>query len=123
MSDNEFENGIKYLVENKIIKISEMPQNSQYIQGGIPWVKNLVGMWVSGKASDDDFTNAIEYMKSTGIITVNVQPTQTNIQNQANPTTSASTSINQPLNSSISSNDLPTLIGSGIKLQIVNNTD
>jgi len=122
VSDNEFENGIQYLVENKIIRISEIPQNLQSIQGGISWVKNLVGMWINGEASDDDFTKAVGYMKDVGIITVSVQPIQTNIQNQATPTTSATTSINQILNSSISSNDLPALIGAGIKLQIINNT-
>ena len=122
VSDNEFENGITYLVENKIIKISEIPQHSQSIQGGTTWVKNLVGMWINGKASDEDFTKAIEYMKNMGIITGNSESTQPNIQNQAKPTTSATTSINQTLNSSISTNDSPALIGSGIGLQIINNT-
>ncbi len=129
VSDNEFEKGIQYLAENKIIKISEIQQNSQSIQRVPPWVKNLAGMWVNGTASDDDFTKAIEYLVNVGIITVNVQSTQTNTQNQTTIVTPVTTSTNQtlnsltPLNSTISSNNLPTksLIGSGVNLKIINN--
>ena len=130
VSDNDFEKGIQYLVQQKIIKISEIQQNSQSIQRVPPWVKNLAGMWVNGTASDDDFTKAIEYLVNVGIIKVNIQSTQTNIQNQTTIVTPVTTSTNQtlnsltPLNSTIPSNNLPTksLIGSGINLKIVNNT-
>lgn len=128
VSDNEFEKGIQYLVENKIIKISETQQNSQSIQRVPPWVKNLAGMWINGTASDDDFTKAIEYLVNVGIIVVNVQSTQTNVQNQTTPTTPVLT-INQtnsstPSNPISSSSNLPTrsLIGTGINLKIINNT-
>ncbi|MDR3782672.1 MAG: hypothetical protein P4K92_05120 [Candidatus Nitrosotalea sp.] len=129
VSDNEFEKGIQYLVENKIIKISEIQQNSQSIQHVPPWVKNLAGMWINGSASDDDFTKAIEYLVNVGIIVVNVQSTQTNTQNQTTTITPVTTSTNQtlnsltPLNSTIPSNNLPTksLIGSGVNLKIINN--
>lgn len=138
VSDNDFEKEIQYLIEHKIIKISQIQQNSQSIQRVPHWVKNLAGMWVNGTSSNDDFTKAIEYMVNVGIITVNVPPTLTNTQNQTtvnvqNQTTSApltpvTTMINQtnsssaPLNSITQTNNVPSLLGSGINLNIINNT-
>lgn len=139
VNDTDFEKGIQYLIENKIIKISETSQISQSIQNVPSWIKNLAGMWINGKASDDDFTKAIEYLVNTGIIRVNVQSTQTstqnqtmliNMQNQTTPTsiTSIIPTINQTHNSSSlnstgsPNNSLPSLIGSGVNLKIINNT-
>ncbi|WP_101477981.1 hypothetical protein [Candidatus Nitrosotalea bavarica] len=125
VTDNDFEKGIQYLVQSKIIKISEIQQNSQSIQRVPPWVKSLAGLWINGQATDDDFAKAIEYLVNVGIIIVNVQSNQTNVQNQITPVATINqTNSSTPLNSIISSNNLPTrsLIGSGINLKIVNNT-
>lgn len=137
VSDNDFEKEIQYLIEHKIIKISQIQQNSQSIQRVPHWVKNLAGMWVNGTSSNDDFTKAIEYMVNVGIITVNVPSTLANTQNQTtinvqNQTTPApitsvaminhTNSSSVPLNSITLTNNLPSLLGSGINLNIVNNT-
>jgi hypothetical protein len=137
VSDNDFEKEIQYLIEHKIITISQIQQNSQSIQRVPHWVKNLAGMWVNGTSSNDDFTKAIEYMVNVGIITVNVPSTLTNAQNQTtvnvqNQTTSApitsvtmvnhTNSSSVPLNSITQTNNVPSLLGSGINLNIVNNT-
>ena len=126
VTDNDFEKGIQYLVQSKIIKISETQQNTQSIQRVPPWVKSLAGLWVNGQATDDDFAKAIEYLVNVGIIIVNVQSNQTNIQNQTTPITPvAPTQTNSSTtNSIISSSNLPTrsLIGPGINLKIINNT-
>jgi hypothetical protein len=125
VTDNDFEKGIQYLVQSKIIKISEIQQNSQSIQRVPPWVKSLAGLWINGQATDDDFAKAIEYLVNVGIIIVNVQSNQTNVQNQITPVATINqTNSSTPLNSIISSNNLPTrsLIGSWINLKIVNNT-
>ena len=108
VGDKEFENGIQYLVENKIIKVSNIQQYSQTVKGVPSWIKNLAGMWSQSKVSDDDFTKAIEYMVNFGIIPYNLQSTHTNNQNQITMSTK-------------SSNDVPTLIGAGTKLNIINN--
>ncbi len=86
-------------------------------------------MWVKGQATDDDFAKAIEYLVNVGIIIVNVQSNQTNVQNQTMPiapmlTTNPTLNSSTPLNPTISSNNLLTrsLIGTGINLKIVNNT-
>jgi hypothetical protein len=101
VSDNDFEKAVQYLVEHKIIKISELQQNSQSIQSIPHWIKNLAGMWINGMVSDDDFTKAIEYLVNTGIIPINVQSIQTNMQNQtiSTPTSSVITTTNQAKNS------------------------
>src|SRR5579863_1909032 len=54
VTDNDFEKGIQYLIQSKIIKISETQQNTQSIQRVPPWVKSLAGLWVNGQATDDD---------------------------------------------------------------------
>lgn len=139
INDNDFEKGIQYLINQKIIKISETQQRSQSIQRVPTWVKNLAEMWTNGNASDDDFTKAIEYMVNVGIIPINVSSTQINMQNATTPvpttpapikpvSTASNSTINANPNSLISSNpttlsnNLPTLLGSGINLKIINNT-
>lgn len=115
VSDNDFENGIKYLIEHKVIKISEAQQNPQSIQRIPTWVKNLAGMWTNGQASDDDFTKGIEYLVNIGIISVNVQSNQT-VSTPAN----SSIPTTQTLNSTTTS-PTKSLIGTGINLMIANN--
>jgi hypothetical protein len=124
VTDNDFEKGIQYLVQSKIIKISEIQQNTQSIQRVPPWVKSLAGLWVNGQATDDDFAKAIEYLVNVGIIIVNVQSNQTSVQNQTTPVTTITQTNSSTTNSIISSSNLPTrsLIGSGINLKIINNT-
>lgn len=138
VNDNDFEKEIQYLIEHKIIKISQTQQNSQSIQRVPHWVKNLAGMWVNGTSSNDDFTKAIEYMVNVGIITVNVPSTLTNtqnqttvnVQNQTSPVQipSVTTIVNQNntssthLNSVTQTNNVPSLLGSGINLNIINDT-
>ena len=128
VTDNDFEKGIQYLVQSKIIKISETQQSTQSIQRVPPWVKSLAGLWVNGQATDDDFAKAIEYLVNVGIIIVNVQSNQTSVQNQttlvAPILTTTQTNSSTISNSIIPSSNLPTrsLIGSGINLKIINNT-
>jgi YVTN family beta-propeller protein len=83
IGDDDFEKGIQYLIQQKIIKISNTQQGSQSMQHIPPWVKNIAGFWVDGKASDDDFTKAIEYLMNVGIININFQnsPVSTPVSN------------------------------------------
>jgi hypothetical protein len=124
VSDNDFKKGIKYLIENKIIKISSTQQNYQSIQPIPSWIKNLVAMWTSGQATDSDFTKGMEYLVNIGMITISTQPNQaistptisipstTQPPNPPtiNPTTTLS--VNSPIKA---------LIGTGINLKIINN--
>ncbi|HET6458653.1 MAG TPA: fibronectin type III domain-containing protein [Nitrosopumilaceae archaeon] len=128
IGDDEFMKGIQYLIQQKIIKISDTSQGSQSMQHVPPWVKNTAGFWADGKTSDGDFTKAIEYLVNVGIIQIGTGSTQTSIPTPTPPVippTPPPTQQTPNLNSTISSNTQPyteSLVGTGINLKIVNNT-
>lgn len=70
IGDDDFEKGIQYLINQKVIKVSEKSPSSQSMQQVPIWVKNLAGMWTDGKVSDDDFLKGVEYLVKVGIIKV-----------------------------------------------------
>lgn len=77
VGDSDFEKGIEYLIDQKIINI---PSQNQTTSGAtqIPvWVKNTVGMWADGKISDNDFLRGIEYLVQIGIIQIHISSTVT----------------------------------------------
>ncbi|HEV2193804.1 MAG TPA: hypothetical protein VGR54_09330 [Nitrosopumilaceae archaeon] len=85
IGDDEFMKGIQYLIQQKIIKISDTQQGSQSMQHVPPWVKNTAGFWAAGKTSDGDFTKAIEYLVNVGIIQIETGSTQTSIHTPSTP--------------------------------------
>jgi len=70
IGDGDFEKGIQYLINQKVIKISEKSTSTQSLQHVPTWVKNLAGMWTDGKVSDDDFLKGVEYLVKVGIIKI-----------------------------------------------------
>ena len=123
VSDNDFKKGIKYLVENKIIKISSTQQNYQSIQPIPSWVKNLVAMWTNGQATNSDFTKGIEYLVNIGMITISTQSNQvtsTPIIPIPSTTQPPNPPTTNPTTSSVSS-PIKALVGAGINLKIINN--
>ncbi|MBI5147083.1 MAG: hypothetical protein HZA84_07695 [Thaumarchaeota archaeon] len=67
ISDSDFANGIKYLIENNFIKVSEIPDTES--ESEIPnWVRNNASWWASGKITEDEFINAIKYLIENKII-------------------------------------------------------
>lgn len=70
VSDNDFTQGIQYLIQQKIINIPQQNQTSSGAQKVPAWVKNTAGWWANGKVSDDDFLKGIEYLVRIGIIRV-----------------------------------------------------
>jgi hypothetical protein len=70
MSDTDFISGVKYLIEQGIMKFPQS-QSSTSHQTQIPkWVKNNAGWWAEGTISDDDFVKTIQYLINNGIIKV-----------------------------------------------------
>ena len=67
ISDDEFANGIEYLINQGIIKvgsISATPGSNE-----IPsWIKNNAAWWAEGLIDTCDFTKGIEYLVQNGII-------------------------------------------------------
>lgn len=69
VSDNDFVQGIQYLIQEKIIVIPQTAQSSSQLTNQIPvWVKGVAGWWANGKISDDEFVKGIQFLIQVGII-------------------------------------------------------
>lgn len=73
IGDDQFVQGIQYLIQQGIMKIPA--QSSSSTASGtqqIPaWIKNNAGWWASGQISDDQFVQGIQYLITNGIIKIN----------------------------------------------------
>jgi hypothetical protein len=70
IQDSEFIKGIQYLIENKIMIVPSIGQNTNK-ENKIPsWIKNNAGWWADGTISDNDFISGIQYLVSSGIIII-----------------------------------------------------
>jgi len=71
IDDTNFTNGIKYLINQKIIQTSKTTQMPSVAETHIPsWIKNNAGWWSKGLISEDDFLKGIEYLIEKGIMRV-----------------------------------------------------
>jgi hypothetical protein len=71
VGDNDFVQGIQYLIEQKIIVIPQTTQSSSQSTNQIPaWIKNNAGWWANGQISDNEFVKGIQYLVQQGIIKV-----------------------------------------------------
>ena len=74
VSDMDFVNGLQYLVQNKIIKITA-GQITNSVAEPIPtWIRNDAGKWANTQVSDSEFVKAIQWLIENNVI-VNA-PTQ-----------------------------------------------
>ena len=74
IGDDQFVQGIQYMIQHGIIQIPTQSGGSQSTTTGnqIPaWVKNNAGWWSSGQIGDDQFVQGIQYMITNGIIKLN----------------------------------------------------
>jgi len=70
LDDNIFVNGIEFMIQQEILKIS-ITDNIGNEEIFIPdWIKNIVDWWVEGQVSDDEFVNAIENLIERKIIVI-----------------------------------------------------
>jgi len=67
ISEEEFINSIKYLVENKIIPIRFVAYDKEPAQIP-PQLKDIAYFWSIGKVSDKDFIGTIRFLVKTGVI-------------------------------------------------------
>ena len=69
ISDNEFIDGIEYLIEKEIISV--MPSERSTFEKEITdWIKNNAKWWAGDLISDGDFVESIQYLVKKGIILV-----------------------------------------------------
>ena len=70
ISDSEFLDGLQYLIDENIIRISPT-ERSFVTERNVPtWIKDNAKWWSNNQISDDDFINSIQYLVKKGIITV-----------------------------------------------------
>jgi len=70
IGDHAFLSGIQYLIKEKILDVSGIPEKSKTISSVPIWVKNIAGFWAEDKISDDEFVKGIQYLVQNGLITV-----------------------------------------------------
>ena len=71
IADDDFANGIQFMIENEIIVIPELEESGEKSEQQIPdWVRNNAAWWAAGQISDEDFANGIEFLVKNGIIQV-----------------------------------------------------
>jgi hypothetical protein len=72
IGDNDFVGGIKYLIENGIMKIPSTSQGEGSASNKIPpWIKNNAGWWAVDSITDNDFVDGIKYLIENGIMKIN----------------------------------------------------
>ena len=70
IDDNTFVQGIEYLVQENIIKVTNTSQTNTEDQSVPSWIKNNAGWWAEGTIGDETFVQGIEYLVQENIIKV-----------------------------------------------------
>lgn len=70
--DNDFVEGIRFLIEQDIIKIESVKTTGTGEGRTIPdWIKTSAGWWANDLVPEDDFIRGMQYMIQEGIISFN----------------------------------------------------
>lgn len=71
MSDSEYAQTLRYLLENEIIHIPFYKQTKNAFAKEIPvWIKTNSQKWIAGDLSDDEFSIGIQWMLERGLIQI-----------------------------------------------------
>ena len=71
IGDNDFVQGIQWLIQNKIMIIPASAVSGESSGQSIPsWIKNNAGWWKEGKIGDNDFVQGIQWLISNGVIKI-----------------------------------------------------
>jgi len=68
IGDNDFVQGIQFLVNQGIIKVSAAKSSGSSSDAMPSWIKNNAKWWSEGSISDEDFVRGIQFMIENGII-------------------------------------------------------
>ena len=69
--DSAFVDGIEFLVNERIIIVSDIQKDPMTPYQGIPeWLKTNAGWWASGQIDDKTFATGIEFLIRIGLIVV-----------------------------------------------------
>jgi len=70
ISDDEFIQGIQYLISKNIISVNVITTEEDSSKGIPDWIRNNAEWWSQEIISDEDFLNGIEYLVNIGIIQI-----------------------------------------------------
>ena len=70
IGDNDFVQGIQYLIKEGIMKIPETHSGTGSSQKIPSWIKNNAKWWSEGSIGDNDFVQGIQYLITHGIMKV-----------------------------------------------------
>ena len=70
ITDDDFVQGIQYLIQQGIMKIPPTQSGSETSQVIPSWIKNNAGWWANDQITDDDFVQGIQYLIQQGIMRV-----------------------------------------------------
>jgi hypothetical protein len=68
ISDNQFVQGIQYMINQGIMKTPSNNSGTNSISKIPSWVKNNAKYWSDGSITDDEFVQSIQYLIANGII-------------------------------------------------------
>ena len=69
VSDDDFINGIQYMIQKGVIQVSTSGQPSGNNSTIPSWVKSNARLWATGQVSSDEFAKGIQYMLQNKIMT------------------------------------------------------
>jgi len=71
ITDEEFVNGIQFLINEDIIQVSSESKDSSHSTQEIPkWIKNTAGWWATNQVSDKEFLSGIKWLIEEGILII-----------------------------------------------------
>lgn len=72
ISDQTFVTGIEFLINNKIIQITQTDVSSEKLNKIPEWVKQNAKWWYEGQINDETFLQGLEFLIKAGIISVSI---------------------------------------------------
>ncbi len=72
ISDSTFVSGIEFMLENDIIRVSNISPSGNISEEGIPaWIRNSAHWWSQDLISEEEFINSLKFLIQQGVITIN----------------------------------------------------
>ena len=71
IDDADFISGMKYLIDQEIMRIPASQPSTEPQLPFVPhWIKDTAGWWANKKVTDADFVNGMQYLISNGYMTI-----------------------------------------------------
>jgi len=71
INDDSFVNGIKYLIQEDIMRIPETRAGTGTSQVIPSWIKTNADWWSQGQISDETFVNGMQWLIEHGVMRIN----------------------------------------------------